>query len=381
MHRFYRIAFAFLLSLGLASQANAASKGAREIVFGAVLPLTGPFSTLGRPLAEGASAYFDMLNANGGFNGHQIRFELMDDTFDPKLTVAKTEELIAKYSPVALLNIAGSAQNAALIQSGVLKRARIAVIGARDGSAAVRELKSPNHFFLIAGISAEADKIVNVSTTIGRKRLGVIYTDDASGLEALHQMERAAKSHGATVVQQIAIPDGGPIDDAARRLAADKSLQQVVIFGVTPVVANFYKTMKSLGAMVPVTTFSTASHAGIVDLLGPEMSRGLMVSQVTYPLSNTIPVMKEFRAAMDMEQIPELRISSLHLEGYLAARVAVEALKRIPDKPTSEGMMSALEALGKTNIGGVSYDFSNGRREGSSFVQIGIISSQGKLVN
>ena len=84
---------------------------------------------------------------------------------------------------------------------------------------------------------------------------------------------------------------------------------------------------------------------------------------------------------MDLEQIPEVRINNLHLEGFLAARVIVEALKKISGTPTRESMIAALDQINKTNIGGLNYDFSNGKREGSAFVQIGIIGPQGKLMN
>lgn len=354
----------------------------KEIVIGSVVPLSGPSASLGKPLAEGASACFDMVNVNGGVNGHQIRFEIRDDQFDPKQTVSKTEELIASQSPVALLNTAGSMQNAALIQSGVLKRANIALIGPRDGSATVRDMKSPFHYFLIASIAAESDRIVNVAATIGRKRFAAVYSDDGSGREALKQIERALKEKQSTLVASYAVPATGKISpDIVRKIVADGSVQQVLIYGLTPTVAEIYKQIKAAQPALPVMAFSETSHAAIVDLLGAEGSRGLMLSQVTYPTSSALQVMKDFRAAMDLQQIPDVRVNNLHLEGYLAARVIVEALKKIKGNPTREDVIAALDEIKSANIGGLNYDFTNGRREGSAFVQIGIIGPLGKLMN
>jgi branched-chain amino acid transport system substrate-binding protein len=361
-----------------------ASAVAKEIVIGSIIPLSGPFATLGKPLAEGASACFDMVNANGGINGYQIRFELKDDQFDPQQTVAKTQELITTQSPIALLNTAGTRQNVALIESGILQRAHIALVGPRDGSATVREMKSPNHYFLIASVAAEADKMISVSAAIGRKRLVVVYTDSSSGREALKQIERAAAANGSTLVASYPVTPGAmnTIPAVAKKVAADDSVQLTLVYGMTPMVASFYKEVRALKPGMPVTAFSETSHAAIVDLLGPEASRGLMLAQVTYPTSSALGVMKEFRTAMDMQQIPEVRINNLHLEGFLAARVVVEALKKIRGAPTREALMEVLDQFnGKTNIGGLSYDFANGKREGSPFVQIGIIGPQGKLMN
>lgn len=355
---------------------------AKEIVIGSVVPLSGPLAALGKPLAEGASACFDTINANGGINGYQIRFEIRDDAFDPKMTVAKTQELISTYAPVALVNIAGSLTNVALIESGVLQRSNTPLVGPRDGSAAVRALKSPNHYFLIASVGAEASKMVHVSATIGRKRLVMVYSDDGSGRDALKEVERAALEEGSIVVARYPVPAGAKvIPDIAKKIAADNTIQQVLVYGVTPLVAELYKEVRTLRAAMPVTAFSATSHAAIVDLLGAEASRGLMLAQVTLPTSSALQVMKDFRDAMDLEQIPEVRINNLHLEGYLAARVVVEALKKIRGAPSAENMIGALEQIHKINIGGLTYDFSNGKHEGSAFVQIGIIGPQGKLMN
>lgn len=360
---------------------HAAAAG-KEIVVGSVVPLSGPLATLGKPLAEGASACFDTVNANGGVNGYQIRFETRDDLFDPKATVAKTQEIISANNPIVLINTAGSLPNIALIQSGVLQRANIALVGPRDGSAALRELKSPNLYFLIASIGAEADKMVHVSATIGRKRLALMYSDDGDGRDALKQVERAAKENGSTLVARYPVPaNAKAIPDIAKKIADDGSLQQVLVYGVTPLVAEFYKDVRKLKPALPVTAFSATSHAAIVDLLGPEASRGLMLAQVTLPTSSALQVMKDFRDAMDLEQIPEMRINNLHLEGYLAARVVVEAMKRMRGAPSREGMITALDQINKANIGGLNFDFSDGKREGSAFVQIGIIGPQGKLMN
>lgn len=373
---------AMLIASTLSCLSMPASGAPKEIFIGSVVPMSGPLAAIGKPLSEGASACFDMINANGGLNGYQIRFEQKDDQSDPKLTVAKAQELLAAYPLVVMINTAGSLPNVALIESGVLRRANIALVGPRDGSSAVREMKSPYHYFLIAGVGVEADNIIKVSATIGRKRLVAVYSDDGSGREALKQIERAAAENGSTLVAHYPVPAGGKaLPEIAKKIAGDNSIHQVLVYGVTPLVAELYKELKSLRPALPVTSFSTTSHAAIVDLLGPEASRGLMLTQVTYPPSSTLQVMKDFRSAMDMLQIPEVRQNSLHLEGFLAARVVVEALKKINGAPSREGVIAALNQVNRTHIGDLGFDFTNGKREGSSFVQIGIIGAQGKLVN
>lgn len=380
------IRFVILVS-ALSSFSLQAYGAGKDVIIGVVVPLSGPLSTLGSPLLEGASACINLVNSKSeknanGLNGMSLRFEKADDKFDPKLTVSETKKLIATYSPVAMINTAGSLQNIALVESGVLQKANMALVGPRDGSAALRALKSPNLYFLIASVAAEADKMVHVSATIGRKNIAVVYTDDADGRDALKEVERAVKVDGSTVVGRYPVPlDSSGIPEIAGKIAADNKIQLVLVYGVTPVVAQLYKAVRKLKSGMPVNAFSTTAVSAIVDTLGPEDSRGLMMTQVTPPTASALEVMKEFRDAMDLEMIPAMKITNLHLEGFLAARVVVEALRRIRGTPTSESVLAALDQIHKANIGGLNYDFSNGKREGSAFVQIGIIGPQGKLMN
>ncbi|MES2943368.1 MAG: ABC transporter substrate-binding protein, partial [Pseudomonadota bacterium] len=66
-------------------------------------------------------------------------------------------------------------------------------------------------------------------------------------------------------------------------------------------------------------------------------------------------------------------------EGYLSARLLGEALKRSKEKePTAAGLANTLRTMGELDFGGFRLDFSKSN-EGSSFVDIGVIGSDGRL--
>jgi branched-chain amino acid transport system substrate-binding protein len=66
------------------------------------------------------------------------------------------------------------------------------------------------------------------------------------------------------------------------------------------------------------------------------------------------------------------------LEGYIAARVLVDALKRIPGEPTRAKLKSAIEGLRNVDIGGFRVDFGKGR-VGSKLIDLALIDSQGRV--
>ena len=62
------------------------------IVLGAVVGATGPadFSSA----SQGAQAYFDCVNANGGINGRPIEYKVEDDGWDPEKAVTVAKKLV-----------------------------------------------------------------------------------------------------------------------------------------------------------------------------------------------------------------------------------------------------------------------------------------------
>ena len=73
--------------------------------------------------------------------------------------------------------------------------------------------------------------------------------------------------------------------------------------------------------------------------------------------------------------------SSYGLEGFMAARLMAEALRRVGGLANRRSVMAALASLGRVDLGGFVLDYSGGSREGSRWVDIGIIGPSGKLMN
>jgi hypothetical protein len=66
------------------------------------------------------------------------------------------------------------------------------------------------------------------------------------------------------------------------------------------------------------------------------------------------------------------------LEGYIAARVCVEALRRMPREPTRAQFKRALDGLSEVNVGGFRAHFANDR-VASRLVELSLIDSQGRV--
>ena len=78
-----------------------------EIVIGGTAPISGPESAYA-VVAQGAKAYFDYVNANGGVFGRDIRYIYLDDAYDPAQTIQQTRRLVEQERVFAIFNVVGT---------------------------------------------------------------------------------------------------------------------------------------------------------------------------------------------------------------------------------------------------------------------------------
>ena len=72
-------------------------------------------------------------------------------------------------------------------------------------------------------------------------------------------------------------------------------------------------------------------------------------------------------------------ISPAMLEGFAAANVLVEGLKRAGPKPSREKIQAALEGLRKFDLGGLEVSYSPEDHTGLDFADLSIIGTDGKF--
>jgi branched-chain amino acid transport system substrate-binding protein len=129
-------------------------------------------------------------------------------------------------------------------------------------------------------------------------------------------------------------------------------------------------------------TFYNVSFVGtkaLADELGAD-ARGVVVSQVMpYPYSSASPLAGEYLAAGKAADGDKFEPNYSSIEGFVAAKTLSEALKRISGVPTPEALITGLESLRELNLGGFFIDFSAGKHMGSRFVDLTILSSDGKV--
>src|SRR5258705_4754006 len=87
------IAFAAMSGSALAQKKYDTGVTDTEIKIGNIMPYSGPASAYGI-IGKTMSAYFRMINDNGGVNGRKINFISYDDAYSPPKTVEQARKLV-----------------------------------------------------------------------------------------------------------------------------------------------------------------------------------------------------------------------------------------------------------------------------------------------
>src|SRR3954466_11606389 len=109
------LALGMLTAPALAQKKYAPGVTDTEIKIGTTTPYSGPASAYSAG-AVSATAYFTMINEQGGVNGRKINYISLDDGYSPPKTVEQIRRLIESDEVAFLVNPVGTATNMAVFK-------------------------------------------------------------------------------------------------------------------------------------------------------------------------------------------------------------------------------------------------------------------------
>jgi ABC-type branched-subunit amino acid transport system substrate-binding protein len=80
------------------------------------------------------------------------------------------------------------------------------------------------------------------------------------------------------------------------------------------------------------------------------------------------------------EYAPQEALSFSTLEGFIAGKITVEAIRRAGRNPTRAGVLKALASMGEYDLGGVYVNYSPKERRGWGQIDLTVIGANGKLL-
>ena len=320
----------------------------REILIGSCSALEGPSHFLGTETVAGAKAYFAMINDAGGVDGRKLKLISYDDSYDPAKTEACFNRLM-EQNVFALGFFVGTPTAVKYIP--MAESNKIPVVGLFTGA---QTLYVPLRHWIVnvraSYFDETREQINGMWGTLGYKKIGVIYPEDAFGAAVLEGVKEALKAHGAEPVavgsyQRQTAQVGGAID-TVRAAKPDA----VVLVGPANTVAPILKQSHVKG-WKPL--FLTVSFVGTDDLIAEAGtdSDGIVITQVVPPYYLTeFKTVAMYRRTLT-KYFPSAQPNFVSLEGFVDAMVLVEGLKRAGKDLTREGLIRGIESIHEHDIG------------------------------
>ncbi|MFY3383763.1 ABC transporter substrate-binding protein [Paracidovorax sp. MALMAid1276] len=350
---------------------------AKDLVIGQVAPFGGPLAVSGRDFNLGAMIAFDEINAAGGVSGNRLRLVSRDDGYRSAETVRLVEELIEQEAPVALIGMWGAENIEAVLQKDLLEKADLPVLGVRSGNAALRAKGALFH--VRASYRDEVQRILDQMHTMGSERVAVIYEDTDFGREAWADAQAALAKRQITPVAVAMQPRNDLKVEATVKKIVAAAPQAVLLVSNTPVAGAMVKGLRAKNLPAFVFATSTVDAEQLVAQLGAEASGVAVAQGVPNPYKATAPIAMDFRRRIASLGIDPARANFASLEGYIVARILVEGLRRSGKNPQRKDLVRGLESLRRTDLGGFVVDFGPGQREGSRFVDLSLIGTDGRI--
>lgn len=347
----------------------------RSILLGQSAVASGLAAQLGLQIHQGARLCFDAINAQGGIHGRQIELKLLDDGYEPERCRANTEQLI-RDGAFALFGYVGTPTSLAALP--LVNQARIPFFGPFTGAQALREPFNRQVFHVRASYFDETELIVRQLTALGLNRIAVFKQDDSYGQAGLDGVVRALATRSLAPAAIGSVARNSVDVDAAVRAIVPKQPDAVVQISAYKSCAAFIRLARQAGYRGNFYNVSFVGSQALADELGSE-GRGVMVSQVMpQPSSRTHAVAREYQEAV-RQAGGQAKPTYSGIEGFIAAKVFAEGLRRAGRALTREGFIAALESLQRFDIGGFQVSFSPSNHVGSQLVDLTMLTADGNV--
>jgi branched-chain amino acid transport system substrate-binding protein len=351
------------LSLLLAGPAARAEAGvsADEVRIGMVNAQSGPAEGLGLGMRAGAQAYFDRVNAEGGVHARKLRLIVHDDGYEPARSAQLTRALINTSKVFALLGYVGTPTSRAALP--IATEAKVPFLFAFTGAEFLRTPVKQWAFNVRASYFDETEALIeHIHSDMGSQKIALLMQDDSFGETVKGGIAGALSKRGLRIHSEARI-----LRNSLDVAGAVNSLQQakpeaIMFVGTYQQLAAAIKHAKAIGVTARFFTVSFIGTENFISAAGAD-GDGVYISQVMpSPHDRSLAIIREYLA-----DIMPADVGYASLEGYIGARVFVQALQATGPQPTRAELADELQYL-SSDLGGFKVVFAPDNHQGSSAV-------------
>jgi ABC-type branched-subunit amino acid transport system substrate-binding protein len=321
-----------------------------EIVIGSSLALGGHASFLGTQYLHGAMCLIKEINGEGGIHHRRIRVIAYDDGYDPPRCVANTRRLIERDKVFCLFCYVGTPTTVKIID--IVERNKIPLLGNFTGADKLRFPFRHYIFNVRSSYYQETNAVVRYFVEEkGLRRIAVFYQYDDYGFDGLKGTQIALQQYDLSPVATGSFVRGTlDIEDALDKIQASRA-QAVIMIGTYSPCAKFIKEARARRYNPLFHNVSFVGADKLVQELG-DAGEGVLITQVVPPPTERIllPATEQYSRLLG-KYYPQDQPNFVSFEGFINARVLIEALRRAGRDITRESFIRALESIKEHYVG------------------------------
>jgi branched-chain amino acid transport system substrate-binding protein len=315
-----------------------------EIKIGQTMPYSGPASAYG-VIGKADSAYFKMINEQGGVNGRKINLISLDDGYSPPKTVEQTRRLVEQEQVAFLFNSLGTACCASVRQ--YMNDNKIPQLFVATGASMFSD---PQHFPWTMGWQPnyQTEAAIfgkRIAATKPDAKIGVLYQNDSFGKDYLTGLKNGlGPDHVGMVIKEVSYETSEPTVDS-QIVTLQGAGVDLVLYAATPKFAAqaIRKTYDIGWTPVRYMTDVSQSIASVMKPAGLEKSKGVITAiygkDPTDARWKDDPGYKAFAEFVGKYLTPKDLTDANAVYGFGASATMVQVLKQCGNDLSRENVM------------------------------------------
>lgn len=315
-----------------------------KIVIGTALPATGPLAEIGQAVKDVTTAFFAELNSQGGIYNRRLEIKFAETGETPAATRANVERLLKDEPVFAMTGVfmAGAEKELAPL----LAQQEVPLVGPLTLSPQIGFPLNRQIFYLLSGNDGQARALINFiakNSELKSREIAVVYPRGELNAKVLEAIKDQGKKD-ALIPAQVNDYVGGRFN-APEIIARLKQTNPATVFflGSTDELLSFMSEAEKSGwfpkVFIPGATIGAAIFDAPIGFDGK-----VFFSFPTSPADQTAEGVKEFRALAEKYKLPAKHLAA-QMSAYVAAKILVEAIKRVGKDLSREKLIQVLEGF------------------------------------
>jgi branched-chain amino acid transport system substrate-binding protein len=344
----FSAAMALALTAMLASPADAQQYGSgvtdHEITIGQTMPYSGPASSYGT-IGKAETAYFKMVNDQGGVNGRKIKLISLDDGYSPPKTVEQTRRLVEEDHVLLLFNGLGTPTQTSVQK--YLNQKKVPQLFVATGAT---KWGDPAHFPWTMGWQPTYQTEGHIFAKyilqhVPNAKIGVLYQNDDYGKDYLKGLKDGLGAEGAKlIVKEVSYETTDPTIESQIVTLQSSGADVFVNFSIPKFAAQAIRKTAELG-WKPLQLLNSVSASVSATLKPAGLDQSVGIVTALYLKDPTDPQWQHDKgylgwAAWMKKYYPDGDMSdAFNVYGYTVAQTMVQVLKQCGNDLTPANVM------------------------------------------